>query len=343
MTRPPNLQPILSRLSNQVGENVSRIALGVSGGPDSMALCHFLSSSLKTPDHKPGHKSAHRPELSEIHAVIIDHGLRKDSAQEAQTVKTWLEDFPGVQPFVYTMTDLEPGSRVQELARHKRYDLLKRHCGQYGIAFLVTAHHQDDQAETFLFRLARGSGMDGLAAMEESSRIDPDIVLIRPALDVPKQDLVAYCEAEGVPYVQDPSNECPDFARPRLRAGRDVLEQEGLTTKRLATTARRIRRARQALEHFTDQAYSSTVVESTNQRVVYNFAALEKQPQDIRLRILIRTIRMLHPGMEFGPRYEKVEGLEHDIFSSRVFRPRTLGKCIFSRNFKEDRLIIEKE
>lgn len=331
MTRSPDLQSIESRLTDLIGDNVFKIALGVSGGPDSMALCHFLSSRLAALG------------LSEIHALIIDHGLREDSEQEAQMVKSWLEDFPGVRPFVYTIADPGAERRVQEQARHKRYDLLKRHCREHGIGFLLTAHHQDDQAETVLFRLAKGSGLDGLAAMAESSPIDPDIVLIRPALDVPKQDLVAYCEAEGVSYVQDPSNTSPDFARPRLRAGREVLEKEGLTTKRLATTARRIRRARQALEYFTDQVGSSTLIESTGKRVVYNYSGLAKQPEEIRLRILIKAIRTLHPDMEFGPRYEKIEDLAHDIFSSRSFRPRTLGKCIFSRNLKEDQLIIEKE
>lgn len=331
MTRSPDFTLISSELLKFIGDRADKITIGVSGGPDSMALCHFLA------------ENSQEIGLKEVHAVIIDHGLRENSAEEATTVQKALEDVPNVRPFIYTIDNIKKDSRLQEQARHKRYEILKQHCRDNEIEYLVTAHHQDDQGETVLFRLARGSGLDGLAAMNIKVRLDEDLWLLRPFLNIPKQNILNYCNKHQLPYVRDPSNQNENFSRPRLRAAREVLEKEGLTSKRLATTASRLRRARQALEYYTSQAIEDTLLKNEAGSFIYSYSGLKDHPAEVRLRVLIQTIGRIHPDDDYGPRFEKLEDLENDLFGSDLFKTRTLGKCIFSRNVKEDQLTIKKE
>ena len=306
------------------------VAVGLSGGPDSMALARLLSLIF---EHNPGSPP--------FHALSVDHGLRPESAAEAAQVGAWIKDWPGIHHAVLRW-DAPSASRVQEDARHARYDLMAGYCRAQGIRHLFLAHHMDDQAETVLFRLAKGSGLDGLAGMRARQDYG-DITFLRPLLDIPKARLLATCESLGLSFVRDPSNESENFARIRLRNSAGVLAQEGLTNKRLATTARRLDRARDALEKTADNAYKQIVIDKYTKRIVLNYKALREQPDEIGFRCLLKAIATLRPGEDYAPRMEKIEDLFYDLRSPEPFRKRTLGGLVFERDDKDGRLIIGAE
>lgn len=217
------------------------LVLAVSGGPDSTALLVIAARWRK--------RLKKRPKLL---AVTIDHGLRPASRREAAAVKRIARGL-GVSHRTMRWIGRKPATGVQEKARAERYRLLAQAAGRLGARCILTAHTLDDQAETVLIRLARGSGMTGLAAM---ARVTPmgAVFVVRPFLDVTKARLVATLRAAAVPFAEDPSNTDPRFTRARLRGLMPVLAREGLEPRRLALLARRLRRADAAIEAATDAA-----------------------------------------------------------------------------------------
>jgi len=213
--------------------DVKRLLVAVSGGPDSMALLH-LAQEWRT---------AGGPE---IFAATVDHGLRKEARAEAEQVAQWCAAL-SVPHHILTWDGAKPTTRLQERAREARYDLLFAHAQEIGADVVVTAHHADDQAETILFRLLRGSGIAGLAGMELVSP-RAALQLARPLLGFSKAELIALCQARGQDFIRDPSNDDPRFARTRLRALMGELGQEGLDREGLLRLGRRAGRMTELAE-----------------------------------------------------------------------------------------------
>ena len=334
MADPVTLDEFSKLLDEKFGallEGQDAIAVGVSGGPDSLALVKLLSDWAAVNDGPA------------IHALVVDHGLRVESEGESYEIKLLTKEWPKVESYILTWED-PSDSRIQEEARDARYELMAMHCQENDIAHLFLGHHQDDQAETFLFRLAKGSGLDGLAAMKDVQERG-EITLLRPLLEVPKARLVATCEAHGLEYLQDPSNESEAFARVRLRQSIDVLEEEGLTPKRLSKTAERLARASDALEEFTQQAMEKILLSEADGRMILNTKIFSDLHPEIAVRGVLWCFDRLLDGEEhsYGPRMEKVEDLAADLIHPDAFRKRTLGGLIFERNDKENILIIQRE
>jgi len=217
------------------------LVLAVSGGPDSTALLWLAARWAKRLKRSP-----------ELLACTIDHGLRAEARREAAAVKRLARSL-GVPHRTLRWTGAKPATGVQAKARAERYRLLGQAARRIGARCILTAHTLDDQAETVLIRMARGSGMTGLAAM---ARVTPmgAFFIVRPLLDVAKARLVATLRAASVAFADDPSNRDPRFTRARLRALMPALAHEGLEARRLAQLARRLRRADAALEAITDAA-----------------------------------------------------------------------------------------
>ncbi len=306
------------------------VAVGVSGGPDSMALVKLLSEWAES-NGGP-----------EIHALIVDHGLRPESKEEAEATTSSLQGLHYVKSNILKWGGEKPEAGLQEEARKARYRLMSEYCENENIRHLFLAHHQDDQAETFLFRLAKGSGLDGLSAMRTRQEID-GVTLCRPLLGIPKARLVVTCDHCGIAYIQDPSNESEDFARVRLRKSMEVLAEEGLSSKRLATTAMRLRRARRALEDMTDKAFMQNLIEKETNRIVLSSSVLAEWPDDIALRVILKAVEMLRPTADYAPRMEKIEALFYDLIDEAPFRKRTLGGLVFERDERKGCVVIEKE
>ena len=307
------------------------LAVAVSGGPDSMALCYLLSQWV-------GRNG------TQIHALTVDHGLRPEAAKEAAQVGDWLANWPHIRHVTLTRETVgDQDSRIMEDARHDRYAMMADYCAQQGIENLMVAHHRDDQAETFLFRLAKGSGLDGLACMRTAQPYNDDLTILRPLLPYSKADLVAVCEDNMLPYIEDPSNKSENFARPRLRKIAAALAEEGLTPKRLSVTATRMARARQALEEITEDIFARAVQQSDMDTMALDYDFLMKQPAEIRLRVVLKLMDTLGPNRNYAPRMEKCEDLESRIFGNAHFKAATLGGVIFRLDKAENILLAEKE
>jgi tRNA(Ile)-lysidine synthase len=216
------------------------VLLAVSGGPDSIALLLMAASWAKAAGVPP------------VEVATVDHALRPGSRPEAEAVAALCRRLE-LPHHLLEWRGEKPRSRIQERAREARYGLLINCARAIGADFLVTAHHADDQAETVLFRLLRGSGIAGIAGMPELATRD-GIVLARPLLGLRKADLVAYCEERGENFALDPSNTDPRFARTRLRKLTELLAAEGLGAVEFARLARRAALMEEAVRRQTEVA-----------------------------------------------------------------------------------------
>jgi len=248
--------------------------LAVSGGPDSTAL---LALAVEWSRRTPG-----SPRLA---AATVDHGLRKGSGEEAAAVGALCARF-GVSHQILVWRGDKPSSRIQERARAARYGLLAAHARDIGAQAIVTAHHLDDQAETALFRLLRGSGVGGLRAMAASVELD-GVALLRPLLGVAKRDLITACEIRSLAYVSDPANQDPRYARTRMRRLAEALAAEGLDAIGLARLARRAGQIEEALER---QTHATALRLGLGAGSSCDAAALLAEPTEIVQRLLVAAI-----------------------------------------------------
>jgi tRNA(Ile)-lysidine synthase len=271
------------------------VVLAVSGGPDSVALL-WLAARWRS-------KLKRGPRLI---AVTVDHGLRSEAAREARDVKRLAKALE-IEHRTLRWQDAKPKTGVPAAAREARYALLAKAARASGATHVATAHTQDDQAETLLMRLLRGSGITGLAAMAAETERD-GVWLARPLLETSKAQLVATLEAAGIGFADDPSNRDPAFTRPRLRALMPALAAEGADARNLSRLARRLARANAALEVLADGAERYLVLTDRDAALGgYDARMFAGLPEEIRLRLLKRAIdRHGHEGpAELG----KVEGL----------------------------------
>lgn len=290
-----------------------RLALAVSGGADSMALLHLIARWRA--------ESVERPDLT---VLTVDHGLRAESREEAAMVAASAASLGLPHAILCWTRDERQSGGLQERARGARYDLMAAHCQAHDIPALVTAHHLDDQAETFLMRLKRGSGLDGLAAIPEES-VWSGVAVLRPLLDIPKARLAATLTEAGIAWVEDPSNSDQRFERARMRGCSDVLAKLGLTPEALARSAQRLRRARAALDHVADAFLAEHGAMSEAGYCLIAREALIALPAEIALRVLARTVNAVG-GRETPLRLAKLEAL----LASLVECPKaahTLGGC----------------
>jgi len=216
------------------------LLLAVSGGPDSTALLLMAT------------QWARRPGRPAVAVATVDHAMREGSHAEAEAVGALTRRLGSVHHLI-EWPGPKPRSRIQERAREARYRLLGACANEIGADVLVTAHHADDQAETVIFRLLRGSGIAGLRGMEETARHGP-LTLARPLLGLRKAELIAFCETCGEPFARDPSNEDPRFARTHLRRLTGLLAAEGLGVDEIARLSRRAARVEEAVDAQTKAA-----------------------------------------------------------------------------------------
>ncbi|WP_306029084.1 tRNA lysidine(34) synthetase TilS [Stappia sp. MMSF_3263] len=278
----------------------SCIALAVSGGADSTALLLLVASWR-----------ARRPDGPEIHILTVDHDLRRESAAEARGVAA-LAGRLGLPCRILVWSGPKPASNRQAGARAARQALLVAAARELGAEALVLAHHLDDQAETFLIRLARGSGVYGLAAMDGIAAWQDDeglsLPVLRPLLVFAKERLVATCRVADVPWCEDPSNDDVAYTRTRMRALMPQLAGEGLDAETLGRTAGRLARAAAALDVLVEQTLARHATFHPAGPVRVAVTDLAGLPREVLLRLLARLLRMTG-GEAYPPRLERLERL----------------------------------
>ncbi len=332
---PKNLKIIFTEFLNRHCLNdLNRLAVAVSGGSDSMALLSVMAEHAKQ-------------NKIQLYVLTVDHNLRAEAKEEAQMVADWVtaqkSDFLKHQ--ILNWDSEKPDTAIMEAARHARYSLMAQFCADHNLPILFVAHHQDDQAETFLFRLAKGSGLDGLGSMLEIRDYNDDLKIARPFLSAPKEDLIKHCEEQNIPVVNDPSNENQNYLRPRLRQSLGALADEGLTPERLAVTASRLSRARRALEEISMNAYQASLIDSSPEHLLFDWSKLKACPEEIAYRVLQTGIESLRPNSDYNIRMKRFENLFESLWhDAEGFKPRTLGG--FKISFKKQpqlSLMIEAE
>lgn len=290
-------------------------AIAVSGGGDSVALMHLLADWARA-------RKLDAPKI-----LTVDHGLTAGSKTRASEVKAQAKK-RNLDCEILTWKTSKPKSGIEAAAREARYRLMGEWCRANKISFLYVAHSQDDQAETFLLRLARGSGLDGLSAMRDVAPFPvkgfSGLSLVRPLLDMTRDDLRRFLKAREIAWHEDPMNADPHFARVRFRMIRSTLEEAGLTSTRIAAAARHLARAREVLERDTAQLLDR-VTRREGARTLIDGAALAAAPRELGLRALAELLK-LAGGQTYRPRFEQLESL-FDSLSTGRFAARTLHGC----------------
>jgi tRNA(Ile)-lysidine synthase len=331
-----NLKPISAAEADALFADLKKfpaLVLAISGGPDSTALLVLAArwrAALKT-----------GPKLL---AVTVDHGLRPESAREANDVKRLARKL-NVAHRTLRWTGRKPSTGLQAAARQARYRLLAEAAREEGAHHVLTAHTRDDQAETMLMRLARGSGLAGLAAMSRTSPLPVDkaknMHLVRPLLGIPKTRLIATLKSARIRFADDPSNQDPAFTRVRIRELLPTLAAEGLTAPRLALLARRFARANTAIEEIVDATYEALLRSKGSGPLVFDAASFRRTPEEIALRVLGRAIaqRGDEGPVELGKLEVLYDALQADDRSSPSRFRRTLAGALVTR--EDDRLVVE--
>lgn len=303
----------------------AHIALAISGGSDSTALMWLARRWARAQANPP-----------KISVLTVDHGLRPEARAECAQVVQWAKAL-GLEAHILTGTGPKPLSGIQAKARALRYGLLRDWCQAHGAGVLVTAHTLEDQAETFLMRLARGSGVRGLAAMR-ADETGP-VLLERPLLKVSRAALRATLQAAGHPWIDDPSNEDSRFERIRLRQAAPLLAELGLQSEAIARSAARLERALLALEAMAGDFLGHHVEIRPEGFAMIDLAAFRKLDDEIAIFALERLLGGLGGGGE-PPRLMAVEALQAWL-GRQESAARTLAGCRVVR--RQRQLLIGRE
>ena len=315
------------------------MAVAVSGGADSMALMLIAQGALALVP--PQLETMDQPGRPRLLVLTVDHGLRTGSAEDAAWVASQAEAL-GLPCRVLHWEGEKPSQGIQAAARAARYRLMHEALIEEARTYdgelrpLLTAHHYEDQAETFLMRLARGSGIDGLSAMQGVAQVstspaqEAQLLVHRPLLDLPKSRLIATLQEAGLVWREDPSNERDDYERVRVRKALASLAELGITGEAIARSAARLSRARASILRSTHVAADNLFDWHGGLYGSVPLDALNDLSEEIAIRVLKRLIGA-YGGEAPAPRLSEIEILAERIraTSDRAWpaRAATLGGC----------------
>jgi tRNA(Ile)-lysidine synthase len=304
-------------------ESPPLLAVGVSGGPDSLALVILADRWA-------------RERRGEVCALSVDHRLRPESGDEVRRLAAWLSA-RDIRHEILVWAGEKPRTGIQEAARLARYRLLSGWCREHGCLHLLTAHHRDDQIETHLIRRRAHSGPDGLAGMSAIREL-ADCRLLRPLLGVARDRLLALLETEGQPFITDPSNFDPAFERARLRRGGGA-PGNGVDASRLLAEIRGFGEMRAAREREQNALFARYVSLHPAGFAVLDPAVLPQTSPEIAGRLL-SGITATIGGAAYPPRRERIARLR-EVLGGTPLRGHTLGGCRFSR--WRERILVTRE
>lgn len=319
--------PLVQRFADAMGQLLgpdfpSDLGLAVSGGGDSMAMLYLAHNWTREYGVR-------------LWVVTIDHGLRPESAAEAEMVAEECAAFGW--PHATLRWHWDRAGNVQDAARRARLSLIDQWRGD--VRHVLFAHTLDDQAETFLMRLARGSGVDGLSGMQSARSVVPHAIsvptladkdmsgiappressqpgyhVLRPCLEMQREELRHFLTALKGRWVDDPSNENRDFERVRVRHLLKLLREEGITSNVLSDTAQRMARARDGLKARLFQAAQSLTSDTPLGQVRIDRDGFSALDDETRLRLLTAGL-CYAAGAEYRPRAASSEALLQQVLS----------------------------
>ena len=307
--------------SLSINEN---FAVGVSGGPDSLALA-FLAK-IYSINRKLSPKF-----------FIVDHKLRSNSSNEAKKVKKILRRFY-ISSEILTWKGKKPTKNIQSSARTKRYELLFRKCDKFKIKNILLGHHQDDLFENFFIRMLRGSGLKGLISLDKKTKIDNKF-LLRPLLDLKKEDLIFLSKKVFNFYVKDPSNNDKKYQRIKIRKLIHELQKNGLSKNNFSKTIRNLKYSNTVVNFYVNKNLKkNTFFLEKNNKLVLNREFFQEH-YEVVFRTLSESIKIIGKKY-YSVRGKKLDKIINEIVNNQSFRS-TLGGCIIEK--VNQTVIISKE
>ena len=301
-----------------------KYVVAVSGGPDSLALAALTKAYAFCKKTK-------------FYYVLIDHNIRKNSGQEAKKVQNILKKKNlKLRVFVNKKKIIK---NIQAEARNARYDILKNFCIKNNIKVILTGHNLEDQVETFLMRLSRGSGLRGLSAMKPLSKINSQVSLFRPLLDTQKQFLVKISKTIFGVYLKDPSNKNEKYLRTKIRNLKKPLEKSGIKYEKIFKSIQNLSQSKTTLEEHLKKIFRK-LIKKANNEILINFNSYKDLNMDTKIALINHSIKQLKSNY-YDLRSKKVENLIGSL-NKKDFKNSTLGGCIFFKKGEYLRLKPEK-
>ena len=297
--------------------------VAVSGGPDSLALTALA-------------KSFTYEKKCKFFYVLINHNIRKNSSKEAYSVKGLLKSHKINLNILRNKKKIE--KNIQNEARVIRYQLLTDFCKKKKIKAILTAHNLEDQVETFFIRLSRGSGLQGLSSMKLVNKIDNNIDLIRPLLEVKKNHLIKISKTIFGKFYKDPTNKNTKYLRTRIRNLKKSLEDSGINYDQIFKSIQNLASSRDTLNHYFNEIYKETV-KKKKYNILINKKKLNDINQEMKIRVFKRAIKDFTNNY-YAPRSKKVLNLINQIETKKNTKL-TLGGCIVLG--EKNRIILKKE
>ncbi len=297
--------------------------VGVSGGPDSLALAAL--SKMYQHEHRV-----------KVFFVLIDHAIRRNSKNEASFVKKLLRKKGINITIIRNKERIE--KNVQNKARKVRYGLLSEYCERKKARFILTGHHSDDQIETFLIRLSRGSGIQGLSSMNKITKLNSKVSLIRPLLDFKKKDLAFIARKVFGKFIVDPSNKDTKYLRTKVRSLKKELEKSGIHHDKIMRSINNLASTRDTLNNYLERIIESCVEKRRNETLI-NLKKLFLESNEIKFKILSSAIKDFSKSY-YPPRSKKVFNALKQFNSDKKIKL-TLGGCFLEKS--GDYLSIRKE
>ena len=273
-----DLSKIFSNFKSKLNStNKKKFVVAVSGGPDSLALAAL--SKAYTYCYK-----------SKFYYVLINHNIRRNSLQEAKKVKNLLKKKQINLRIISNKKKIE--KNIQGEARNIRYELLLNFCLKNNIRSLITAHNLEDQVETFLIRLSRGSGLRGLSAMRPKSKISSKIDLYRPLLDTKKEFLIKISKKTFGNFIKDPSNKNLKYLRTKVRSLKKPLEKSGVEYEQIFKSIRNLSDSRDSLDDFLKKEFGK-IIKKKDSEILINFKKFKNHNNEIKMAIINASIKKL--------------------------------------------------
>lgn len=288
-----------------IGKAESRIGLAVSGGGDSIAMMHMAARVI---------------DRSRLSVISIDHRLRTEAAEEIALVAGQAEALD-LTHSVASWTWDKTGN-LQAAARAGRWDAIVGWCRKEGLDTVFLGHTEDDQIETLLLRLARGSGIDGLSAMARVDHRD-GVRLVRPLLDTSREALRGWLRDQGIDWCDDPSNDDPRFDRVRARQMYAQLEKLGLTRKRLLQTVDHMQAAHRSLQRAA-LAFARHHIRQDSGDLIFSADALRLDREDAPRRVMAAAFLWVS-GNVYRPRFDRMREVVDKAAAGQIA---TLGGCL---------------
>ena len=302
-----------------------KIACGISGGPDSLALafllkCYEINENIK------------------IYFFIVDHGLRANSFDEAKLVKKKLSKF-NINCKILEWTGKKPSSNIQSKAREIRYSLIKKECEIRNINVLFTAHHFDDLYENFYLRIIRGSGLKGISSFNQLNSNYRGLEIFRPLINVNKNNLIYITKNVFNFYINDPSNNNIFFKRVKIRKFLNSLKGEGFQEDKIRLTLNNLKEANSALEYFSKENLKKNSNFIKSKKAFILNRKFFKNPDEIIIRSLTEIFQKISKRY-YPPRGKSIKNIIK-IFCNKNSSKTTLGGCIIEK--VKNSVIIYKE